>query len=394
MGNIQQKGHRLWAPVFFTYFFSLTLLYLLHKEYAHFVRLRQSFLKHGDIGVPPQRNYSILVENVPKEYRSSEKLMQLFETLFPGEVAYASIAVQMKVLSSCVEKRKIALVNAEKIVAEYMCGDSKEPPTIVLFRGRPLEGIHFPCTGKLETKNALEFYKKQILDYNALISRYQAEVRAADSALPMQPAAMDAGDSDEEAANAKDEEALLAEGDERQDEAHSEVDIMSDRVISLAGNDLPVITKKQVSGTGFVTFKSRRAQATATQVIRLSQKYSRIKAYPAPEPNDIVWQNITVPTRYIEESMNVTHAMYMAGILFWAGILAFIAALSNLENLEKYLPFIKSMDPVLYAIVAGLLPVLVLVIFMSLLPVIMTLVSELIEKQKTYSAIHTEVLKW
>jgi hypothetical protein len=277
-----------------------------------------------------------------------------------------------------------------------MCGDCKEPPTIVLLRGRPLEGVHLPYTGKLETKNALEFYKKRILDYNTLITRYQAEVRAADTALPMQPAVLDAEDSDgeDQEVNGKEDEALLAEGDEGRDDAHSDVDAMSDRAISSAGDDAPVITKKQVSGTGFVTFKSRRAQATATQVIRLSQKYSRMKAYQAPEPNDIVWHNITVPIRYIEESMNVTHAMYIAGILFWAGILAFIAALSNLENLDNYLPFIKSMDPVLYAIVAGLLPVLVLVIFMSLLPIIMTLVSELIEKQKTYSAIHTEVLRW
>lgn len=398
MGNIQQKGRRLWVPVFFTYVFSLTLLYLLHKEYALFARMRQKFLMHGDIGVPPQRNYSVVVENVPMEYRSSEKLMEMFESLFPGEVASASMTVQMKALTGCIDKRKAALGSAEKIVAQYMCGDSKEPPTVVLLNGRPLHGFHLPyAEGKLKTKNALEFYKKRIMDYNARIARYQGEVRTADSAVPMQRSVVDDDDDADELADRdeyQDDEAFRGAEEDPPEDILSDMDILSERAMSSSENRLPVITKKHVSGTGFVTFKTRRAQATATQVTRLSQKYSRMKAFPAPEPNDIVWSNITVPLRYIEESMNVTHAMYLAGILFWAVVLAFIAALSNLENLDNYLPFIKDMDPVLYAIVAGLLPVLVLVIFMQLLPVIMTVISELIERQKTYSAIHSEVLRW
>ena len=81
-------------------------------------------------------------------------------------------------------------------------------------------------------------------------------------------------------------------------------------------------------------------------------------------------------------------------MLFWGTVLAFIAAVSNLSNLEKYLPFIGNLNPVLYSLLAGILPVIVMNLFLSLLPAIFGYGAEKIEKRKTKSDVQQIVFQW
>ncbi len=369
MGNLEQDGHALWAPFLFTWLFTLYLLYMLHLEYGSFVRNRQQFLRQGDVDhMHPQTTYSVQVENIPVEFRSSEKLFALFDSLFPGEVSFARISVAMSPLARNIDKRNAAVANAECAVAEFMGSDKKESPVIKInSKGKPAGALAY-CS-KTEEVNAMEYFKGEVVRLNGKISRYQQEARIAENAEVLPP---DTPVTDE---------AAVDDEDDKDDAA-------------LQTNLAPKITKKSVTGTGFVTFKSRRVQATCCQVSILSEKYPTLKAFPAPEPKDIVWSNIAVTPQFTKEAENVTTTMYCVGMGFWALVLAFISALSNLNNLKTYLPFIESMDPVLYSLVAGLLPVIFLAVFMSLLPVIMAYVSELIERRKTFSGIQMEVFSW
>ncbi len=61
-----------------------------------------------------------------------------------------------------------------------------------------------------------------------------------------------------------------------------------------------------------------------------------------------------------------------SGLLFWGVVMAFIAAVSNLSNLATYLPFLNDLDSVSYAVLEGQLPVILLIVFMMLIPMIMT----------------------
>jgi len=162
----------------------------------------------------------------------------------------------------------------------------------------------------------------------------------------------------------------------------------------IAFNSIPQITKKDVAGTGFVTFKSRKTQICACQLPVLSEAHPEVIVVPAPAPSDVVWKNIATQVSYTEAVSSVTTAVYYMGLMFWGLILAFIAAVSTLSNLEKYLPFVKQLDPVTYAVIAGQLPVIMVIVFIALLPVIMKAVSTLVEKRKSHSSISQEVFSW
>eukprot|EP00981_Chlorochromonas_danica_P011965 scaffold4358_cov177-Ochromonas_danica.AAC.19 len=153
-------------------------------------------------------------------------------------------------------------------------------------------------------------------------------------------------------------------------------------------------SKEKVTGTGFVTFKSRRAQVVACQVPILSERFPNVTAQPAPTPEDILWLNIGTAPAYTKNAEYATSVFFNSGLLFWGVVMAFIAAVSNLSNLVTYLPFLADLDTVSYAVLEGQLPVIILIVFMSMIPVIMTYVATSVEKRKTNSAVQMEVFKW
>jgi sensor histidine kinase YesM len=148
------------------------------------------------------------------------------------------------------------------------------------------------------------------------------------------------------------------------------------------------------TATGFVTFRSLRAQVIASQMPVISERFPKVTILAAPAPEDIIWTNIGVVPEYTENVSYITSLFFTYGLLFWGVVMAFIAAISNLNNLETYLPFLEDLDPTWYALLEGLLPVVILIIFMSLIPVIMTYVAQTIEKRKTVSGVQQEVFKW
>jgi hypothetical protein len=148
------------------------------------------------------------------------------------------------------------------------------------------------------------------------------------------------------------------------------------------------------SGTGFVTFLNRQTQVQSSQIHVLSDIYSDIVITPAPSTEDIIWENLTATTKQQQHGQHLTSMVFTGGMLFWGSVLAFIAAISNLSNLQKYLPFIKDLDPVLYSLLAGILPVIVMNLFLSLLPAIFGYGAMKIEKRKTKSGVQYEVFRW
>ena len=65
-----------------------------------------------------------------------------------------------------------------------------------------------------------------------------------------------------------------------------------------------------------------------------------------------------------------------------------------MSNLQKYLPFLADLDPVSYALLQGQLPVIALIVFISLLPLIFSSVATYIERRKTVTEVSMEVFTW
>ena len=147
-------------------------------------------------------------------------------------------------------------------------------------------------------------------------------------------------------------------------------------------------------GAGLVTFTSLRAQVTACSIKVLSAKYPDMVTSPAPNNKEIYWKNFATPPDYILYSTGLSRVGYYVGILFWAVIITAINALSNIDNITDYLPFIELLPMGVLTLLRVFLPVIILGLFLNLLPVIFDWVSRNFERRKTESDIQKQVFGW
>ena len=120
----------------------------------------------------------------------------------------------------------------------------------------------------------------------------------------------------------------------------------------------------------YVTFATPRAAAIAAQV-QLSRDPLAWRLAPAPPPEDVLWRNAgRMPPLLRQAASYATHAALYAIVIFYMIPIAAVSALSTLSQLEKMLPALKPLlqQPVLTALLEGLLPGLALIIFLALLP--------------------------
>lgn len=71
-----------------------------------------------------------------------------------------------------------------------------------------------------------------------------------------------------------------------------------------------------------------------------------------------------------------------------------LTSISSAEALRTYAPFVAAIDPVYVAVVAGLLPSLILLALMNLLPLFFQWVGQQIVHKKSRSEIQQDVLEW
>lgn len=150
----------------------------------------------------------------------------------------------------------------------------------------------------------------------------------------------------------------------------------------------------QISGTAFVTLKTRKAQLLVASVAMLYKQHPDVTAIPAPHPEDIVWANApaTVSSQRIGKAL--TTALLAVGLLFWGAIITFITAISQLKKLEKWLPFLDELDTTSYSLLQGLLPVVAMIVVMALIPIIITMLAMMVERKKTFSEVQTMLFGW
>jgi len=77
-------------------------------------------------------------------------------------------------------------------------------------------------------------------------------------------------------------------------------------------------------------------------------------------------------------------------------VLAFVGAISNLDTLESLLPFISLLRsiPVVYGLIAGVLPVVLVLVFIGLLPTFFSIAATSVEGLKSAAEVQTFVLGW
>ena len=103
---------------------------------------------------------------------------------------------------------------------------------------------------------------------------------------------------------------------------------------------------------------------------------------------------MSISSKVTEETAYFSAATYYSSLTIWGGVSAFVAALSTVSTLETYLPFVRNFDIVAYSLVQGILPVIVVLSFSTLMSKAIGFIAENVEKRKTHSAVEREVFKW
>ena len=137
MANINHNGHRLWAPFVCAYLFTFVFLYLIHKEYENFIVMRKKYIHGAHDIVPLQTKYTVQVENIPDEYRSSQKLYDAFNSLFPGDVLFAHVICETPELDKLVAERDSVRDQLEKAIAVFEGNGRTHRPLLDMARLRP-----------------------------------------------------------------------------------------------------------------------------------------------------------------------------------------------------------------------------------------------------------------
>lgn len=65
------------------------------------------------------------------------------------------------------------------------------------------------------------------------------------------------------------------------------------------------------------------------------------QVFPAPEPREVVWQNLAIPVYQRMVRQGVVYCMVFMTVLFYMIPIALISSFTSLENLIRVLPFLK-----------------------------------------------------
>lgn len=413
MANIEPKGKRLWASLVFVYLFTLIFLFFIHKEYENFVIARKKFYDGQDEIIPVQVHYTVQVENIPEGYRNSQKLYEFFESIFPNEVLFAHVAVSTPRLDATVSKLHTARAQLECAIASYEASHRRSRPTLYLRK------IKRSLMNADKEVDAIIYLTSRVERLAARVAKLQVESSKEPSAYIGDDDRLVHGGLDHHSDHLLDDEhdhafdrdtmgsfsSTITDDDAMllgsngyklpADGAPSSTSLFDKRHIVAFFHDVrDRIVANFVSATGFVTFRTRRAQVSAVRMPILLDQFPRMTALPAPAPNDVIWANMSAPLTHTEDIAYFTAAAYYSGLFFWSLVMAFIAALSNVSTLEKYVPFMHNMNGYTYAVLQGILPVVVMLSFSTFMTSTITFISRDIERRKTNSAVEQEVFKW
>ncbi|GMH25965.1 hypothetical protein Nepgr_027808 [Nepenthes gracilis] len=135
---------------------------------------------------------------------------------------------------------------------------------------------------------------------------------------------------------------------------------------------------KAVLPAAFVSFKSRWGAAVCAQTQQTSNPTIWLTEW-APEPRDVYWDNLAIP--YVELSVRrllMAVAFFFLTFFFMVPI-AIVQSLANIDGIQKTFPFLKPLMKMKFvkSFIQGVLPGLILKIFLILVPMILMTMSKI-----------------
>ncbi|EME78155.1 uncharacterized protein MYCFIDRAFT_146012, partial [Pseudocercospora fijiensis CIRAD86] len=153
--------------------------------------------------------------------------------------------------------------------------------------------------------------------------------------------------------------------------------------------------RSSVQGACFVEFETVRAAHIAVQKRGIKNKAKITPKEIGPAPENVIWPNIIKPFWKVQLLNAACTAFVYFLCIFWTIPVAVIGAITNIDYLTSEVPFLSFIDKipkVILGLVTGLLPVLLLSILMTLVPILCNTLAKLIEP--THRAIQLKVQTW
>lgn len=154
------------------------------------------------------------------------------------------------------------------------------------------------------------------------------------------------------------------------------------------------VTRPSMSSTGFVTFRSL-TPVTVTTSVPLTYHQNPMEVSIAPEPRDLVWQNVPIDQDIGSSRAFVANVLLGLGVLLWSIPLTLIQAWAKVENVAL-IPGLEWVDNIAggewQKFINGYLPVITLLGLILLLPFTFQLVATSYEKRKTLSDVQSSIV--
>jgi hypothetical protein len=121
----------------------------------------------------------------------------------------------------------------------------------------------------------------------------------------------------------------------------------------------------------FVEFRTQAAAQRAYQQVASADILSLTPRYTGIMPNEVVWENLTLPPARRLSQEGIALALVIATIIFWSIPVSLVGVVSNVGYLAenfKWLAFLNKLPPSLISLLSGLLPPLLLSMLASYVP--------------------------
>ncbi|KIY73172.1 DUF221-domain-containing protein [Cylindrobasidium torrendii FP15055 ss-10] len=302
----------------FTYAFTVLTWYLLYKNFRRFIRSRQLFSLELVHSIPAR---TIMVTNIPRPLQNERALAEYFEGL-SLQVESVTVCREVGSLKTLLDKRTQALLALEKAWVQYV----GNPSTVEEYDpDLPLIDFDGDSGGPNQTRRFVVPHRKR---------------------PTMRPGWL----------KAKVDALEYLEGRFKElDEA---------------------VKKRRQSGrfkateAAFVTFEKMSAAQVALQVVHSKDPF-KCTTYPAPEPRDIVWTNMTPSTTHIRTRDTVVMLAMALLLFFWFFPVTALAGLLSYDEIKRTLPWLGRVidsNAGIQAIVQNSLPSVAMISLNALLP--------------------------
>jgi len=363
-----------------TYLFSILILRALYKGFQKFVRSRQLYALDLLQSIPAR---TVEVRNLPDHLRRERDLAEYFEAL-GLKVESTAVVREVQGLKELLARRANALYQLERTWCKWL--------------GNPTSAEHYDSDKIMST----------------IQSRAQAQHHANSGERLVRVAEGMENNEDPESApllsglNYEDDptRGIVAPNNRKRPTMRANIwNLFSKKVdaINLLEARFRVldaaVRKLRAKGSppatvGFVTFVDAMSAQVAAQTVHYPLP-AYAKTNLAPEPRDIIWSNVSIPSNERRIRQLLVSAFTFALFAFYIPPLAFLASFLSPGTIKKYLPGLYdllSKDERLMALVSNSLPSVVLIAFNALLPLVLEWTAHL-QGLKARSLVEFSVLK-